>query len=89
MLVGPVPETGRTCRLTLIGICHRLLFHHPAAKHRPETGDGEIQQRLQGVSTGMSSFAARRLDLLRRVASTGNHEEAHSFAFRPDDRSRG
>ena len=62
---------GRTCRLTLVGICHRLLFRHPAAKYRLETGDRETQQRLQSVSTGMSSFATTRLKFSKRVMPTG------------------
>jgi len=71
MLVSSVPKTGRTC-LTHKGICDRL----PSTIQRNciEKGDGKIQQRLQGVSAGMSSYAAICL-----LKASRAHEEAYSF----------
>ncbi|XP_018055610.1 PREDICTED: uncharacterized protein LOC108692027 [Atta colombica] len=72
MLVSPVPKTGQTC-LIHKGICDRL----PSIIQRNciEKGDGKIQQRLQGVSAGMSSYAAICL-----LKASRAHEEAYSFA---------
>ena len=40
---------------------------------------------MQNVSVGMNNFVPTRLESLRRLAPTGNHEEAHAFAS-PDAR---
>ena len=78
LLVGPVPKSERTCHLTHKGICNRL--PSTIQRSRPEKADGKTEQRLQGVSAGMSNFAATSLESLRRLALTRNHKEAYLFA---------
>ena len=45
-------------------------------RSRPEKDDGKTQQCLQSIFTGVSSFAATCLEFSRRLAPTGNYEEA-------------